>query len=83
MSCTIDLTFRCTNCEFCSTEVETIKNHLLICKEIINSFECFVCEQSFQSEIKLSQHYIESHEIQGVPSSLGRAISPKLVDLEK
>ena len=52
----IDLQFRCSNCDFASLDVKATQIHLKICGKP-DDFECFVCDKSFKTEKILSKHH--------------------------
>lgn len=58
MSATIDISFRCTNCDFYTIKVDVMQSHL---KKSGNLFDCFVCEKVFCTEQILEEHYQKDH----------------------
>ena len=56
----IDLQFRCSNCDFVSLDVKATQIHLKICGKP-DDFECFVCDKSFKTEKILSKHHSLIH----------------------
>ena len=64
MKKSIDLAFRCTNCDFKSNDVKSTQQHLIDCSNSENIFECFVCDDSFRSEKVLSKHHLDIHDLQ-------------------
>ena len=56
----IDLQFRCSNCDFVSLDVKATQIHLKICGKP-DDFECFVCDRSFKTEKILSKHHSLIH----------------------
>ena len=66
----IDLQFRCSNCNFASLDVKATQIHLTLCEKSRNTaelennaFECFVCDQSFKTERILSKHHLDDHDL--------------------
>ena len=69
MKKSIDLAFRCTNCDFKSSNVKSTQQHLIECsnnqiEQEESVFECFICDYSFATEKVLSKHHLEIHGLQ-------------------
>ena len=56
----IDLQFRCSNCDFTSLDVKATQIHLKLCDKP-DDYECFVCDKSFKTERILSKHHLHIH----------------------
>ena len=59
MNTSIDISFRCNQCDFQTTKVNVIQAHL---KQSGSLFDCFVCDKVFCTEQILEQHYQQDHD---------------------
>ena len=64
---TLYFKFRCKKCDFASENVNDIREHSEKCidKPVIKSlpFECFVCEDTFESQALLTNHNLTVHDL--------------------
>ena len=58
MAASIDISFRCTKCDFYTLKVDVMQKHL---KQSGSLFDCIFCEKVFCTEENLQTHYQKEH----------------------